>query len=616
MSEKVNTPASAEGAPRKIVSYVRLSLLAVSASLAIWYGFLYYSAPDAGQWIKRYGYFTMSLTLGWWLWSLWRVSKQGVAARVASECANWKRHRWVAALIAGLMLIACVSVPYSYKVLNDELVLQTTAYNQHFHREVGALVKAYEVGGQFKPVTSYLDKRPFFYAYTVALAHDLTGYRIENAFVLNTGLMVVALALLYLIAMQLAGRRAAVVAVAFFGTSALLAHNANGAGMELLNVVMLLMVTGLGIYYLKDPEEDRLAALVLGCVLFAQTRYESALFVVPVALIVLEGWRRAGRVIIPVAAWCAPLLLVPCALHNVYLSGTPLLWELRDDVAARFEWKYVAGNLGHAWAYFFDFSLRLLSAWWLYAAGFAAGGWGLWKLWKARRAWRRPLPEAVVVVLIGLAVLANLGLLMFYFWGQLDDPIVSRLILPFNVVLALVIAWAAQVVENRWGKPAWAWMLAVPLLCYLAFGLTGSAHNLRINQLASEIEWEGGWVNERPVVPRLVITNKTVLHWIIQETPALSTSMARDRGEQIRFHMEAGTFREVLVMQYLRPLGSEGGFAVDPADRLPEEFVLEPLHERQIGGRLLRISRLVKVTQGEGKKTERSAEVSLNTRSE
>ncbi len=616
MNEDATRTALSEGAPRKRVSYVRLGLLAVSAPLAIWYGFLFYAAADAGQWIKRYGYFTMTLTLGWWLWALWRVSKQGVTARLANECAQWKKHRAAMALIAGLTLVAVVSVPYSYKVLNDELVLQTTAYNQHFHREVGALVKAYEVGGQFKPVTSYLDKRPFFYAYTVALVHSLTGYRIENAFGLNTALMMVALALIYLIAMHVAGRRAAVVALAFFGTSSLLAHNANGAGMELLNVVMLLMVTGLGIYYLRKPEEDRLAALVLGCVLLAQTRYESALFVLPVALIVLEGWRRAGRVILPAAALCAPLLLVPCALHNVYLSGTPLLWELRDDTAARFEWKYVAGNFGHALAYFFDFSLRLLSAWWLYAAGFAAAGWALWRLWKARSAWRRPLPEAVVVVLIGLAVLANLGLLMFYYWGQLDDPIVSRLILPFNVVLALVIAWAAQAVETSRGGQAWAWMVAGPLLCYLAFGFTASAHNLRINQLASEIEWEKRWVEERPAMPRFVITNKTVIHWIINDTPALITSMARDRAEQIRFHMEAGTFREVLVMQYLRPLGADDGFAVDPADRLPEEFVLEPLHERQIGGRLLRISRLAEVVQRTEKKADKSSAVSVNTRIE
>lgn len=576
---------------------MRLGLMAVSAPLAIWYGFLFHTAPDAGEWVKRYGYFTMTFTFGWWLWALWRVSQQGATARLTAECVEWKQHRAAATLIAGLTLIACVSVPYSYKVLNDELVLQATAYNQHFHREVGALVKAYEVGGQFKPVTSYLDKRPFFYAYVVSLAHGLTGYREENAFVINTVLMMVALKLLYLIAMQLVGRRAAVVAVAFFGSSALLAHNANGAGMELLNVVMLLMVTGLGIYYLKKPEEDRLAALVLGCVLLAQTRYESALFVLPVVLIVLEGWRRSGRVILPAAALCAPLLLVPCALHNVYLSGTPLLWELRDDVAARFEWRYVVGNLGHAWAYFFDFSFRLLSAWWLYAAGFSALGWSLWRLWKARREWRQPLPEAVVVALIGLAVVANLGLLMFYFWGQLDDPIVSRLILPFNVVLALVIAWAARAVEARWGKPAWTWMLAGPLLGYLAFGLTSSAHNLRINQLASEIEWESRWVKKQPAIPRLIITNKTVLHWMTKQTPALITSMARDRASQIRFHMQAGTFREVLVMQYLRPLGADAGFAVDPADVLPAIFVLEPLHERQIGGRLLRISRVERIDE-------------------
>jgi len=71
--------------------------------------------------------------------------------------------------------------------------------------------------------------------------------------------------------------------------------------------------------------------------------------------------------------------------------------------------------------------------------------------------------------------------------------------------------------------------------------------------------------------------------------------VARLRPGHIRWHMEQGTFREVIVAQALRPTSAEGHFGVDPEDVLPPYFHLETITEKRFGGRMARLSRLVSI---------------------
>lgn len=561
--------------------------------VAFWLGFVHYSAAQAGELIQQYGYYVMAGTFGWWAVALGRLV---IRPRTRLKCVAWvERERVVWGFIAAVTVVGLLTMPYSYKVLYDEIVLQTTSWSLHYFREFCTMWRGHEVDGVFRGMAVYVDKRPFFFPFVVSLIHDLTGYRAANAFVLNTVLMPVVLVLLHGLLRRLASVWAARAALICFGTSVLLAQNANGGGMEMLNLAMFLLSLTLAGHYLEEPTAERLSALVLTCVLLAQTRYESALYVAPAAVVIVEGWRRARRIILPPAAVGAPLLLIPCALHNTYLAGTPSLWELREDVPQRFQAKYVWGNLEHAAAYFFDFSGRLMSSWWLSIIGFWALGTVLVCLVVRRWQWRSAAPSLLVPVVFGVAVLGNVGLLMFYFWGQLDDPIVARLILPFTAMLALAIAWCVQGLPEPWGRRVAVWLMAGAVVTYLGFGLRAVAYNRNINQLSDEIAWEERWLARQPLRARLIITNKTSLSWVNRSISALSVLDARHKALQVSFHLEAGTFQEALVFQYYRPVAADGGFVLDPRDELPAVYVLEPILERMEGGRLLRISRVAEI---------------------
>lgn len=571
---------------------MRLLLFGAVAVGAVYFGFVAHSVAEAGRLVQRYGYYAMFATFVWAVLAGARVAPSWWRQR-----PSLSRRELVAIIgvIGALTLIAVLTAPYTYKVLYDEFVLQCTARNLHEIREVGAVTRGFEIEGVFRGVSSYLDKRPIFFTFLVSLLHDLTGYREANAFALNTALMPIILGLLYLLARRLVAHGPACVAVVSLGAFSLLAYNATGAGMEMINLAMLLLTILLGIHYLEAPDEPRLAALVLSAVLLAQSRYESALYILPTALVVLEGWRRASRPILPAAAILAPALLIPYALHNVFLSGTPSLWELREGQEHRFAAHFAANNFRHAFGFFFNFTELILNSWWLGLAGLPALAWCAFRLARSWRLASRAPATLAALVVFGGAICGGLTLLMFYYWGELDDPIVSRLSLPFCALLALCLAWVAGHLPGRLRSWGVALGIGGALVAYFATGLRTNGRHWELNLLMRELAWEAETIDALPPARRLVITNKSSLFWVAREMPSVQVPRARWRAEQVKFHLDHHTFDEVIVSQGYRPTGADNGFQLDPLDRLPESFVLEPIIERRWGGRIARLSRVVQI---------------------
>lgn len=591
-------------AGRKLV--VRLVAFTATAVAAIVGGFLYFTPVKAGELVRQYGYFGIAGTL---IWFLVLVRRDLPAARSWVRVMTVSEFKHLCWMVGGLSVLAWVAFPLSYKVMFDELVLQATSWNLHRMREVGTIVRGYDVEGVFLPLFVYVDKRPYFFAFLVSLVHDVLGFRESNGFLFNAVLFPMVLVLFYAIVRRLAPARVALAGLACFGATPLLAQNANGSGMDLLNLGMILLTILLAARYLQRPDDHRLSVLLIACVLLAQTRYESLLFVVTTGLVVIEGWRRAGRVLLPVTAILTPLLLIPSGLHNSYLSGTPALWELKENMDSRFNFVHVMTNLQHAWSYFFNLGFGSLGSIWLSLCGLPALLVGLFLAGKHWRSWRYTDSTIVSVMLAGIAILANLGLLMAYFWGQLDDPIVSRLIMPFTVLMGVAIVVALRTIESR-GWPLARWVLGGALLYHLSWGLPAANHHRRINQLANEMEWEVRAISRMSPRSRLILTDKSSLNWMIRGIPSIILENADSRAEQIQFHLDHGTFEEVLVTQRIRPISIDGGFEVDPRDRISARFVLEPVIERMHGARLVRISRVVEI------KAEPEQDQSMGTSSE
>lgn len=580
---------------RETPDRLRLLLFVLSAGLALVVGTYSVAPLEAEKLIGAGGYYYVLGLFGLFVFYGMRV--------VGERREVWRA--WltppasVGIVLLGTTAFAIWCDPFKHKILFDEYVLQGTAFHMHATKEIGTIIRAYDIGGTWLPIDTFLDKRPYFFAFLVSLLHDLTGYRVANAFGLNVLLAPVFLALVYWLGRTLAGRGPALFVVVLLGTMPLLGQQVSGAGMELHNLTMIALMMAVAILYLRAPSPHRLSLLVVGAVLLAQSRYESVIFIVPVAAVILVGWLRANRIFLTWPAICAPLLLVPYLWHNRVLSATPQLWQLQKGQTSRFSVDYLAGNLEGAGNFFFNFSANIPNSWYLSMLGTAAAVWSLLSAWRwARSPDSGPIrAETFVLIAFGGGIAANLGLLMFYYWSRLDDIMASRFALPMCLLLALVVGlWLQRLDAWRAGATRWATAgLALWLFTWCIPAIARHAYTSQ-NLVMQEVEWEYEQLARRPG-PLLFISNKSTIPFVLLRVPTIINGVGRQRSAQIRYHMSEGTFREVIVAQALRPTSAQGEMGVDPLDLMPESYRLEPIAEKRFGGRYARLSRLIGIDE-------------------
>lgn len=579
---------------------LRLGLFALSGVLAVGVGFVAVAPIPAGHLIISWGYYYMLAVVSAFVFYALRLLSQR-----REVWKGWIRRPGLPGIAIGAGLLCAVwAEPFKHKILFDEYVIQGTAYEMHVTKQVSTILRTYEINGTWLSIDTFLDKRPYLFPFLVSLVHDLTGYRVANMFVVNLAFAGALLGLLYWLARQVAGRGPALLALALFATMPLFAQNATGAGMDLSNLAMLLLVASLAVLYLRAPSDDRLSVLVLGAVLLTESRYESGIFLFPVAFVVAAGWARAGRLILPWPALAAPLLLIPCAWHLRVLSAEPIFWQLQEGQTSAFGWSNIANNLRGDVHYFFNFGPSLANSWYLSIVGLAGAA---WLAVQGVRRWRAPAPlspAALVALAFGFGVLVHFGVLLLYWWARFDDLLASRFSLPLCVSFSILTAVLVRDLER----------LRLPALRVAAAGLgvwmlTGGLPAMALrtytdeNLVMQELDWEHELVATRPG-PVLLISNRSTIPFILWHIPAVISAVGAQRGEQIRYHLAQGTFREVLVFQTLKPSSAKGEFGVEPGDAMPSNYHLQTLAERRFGSNIARVSRIVSIDPGpdDGKK--------------
>ena len=171
----------------------RLLLFALCGGLAVVTGFSAVTPHLAEVLIVNGGYYYMLGLFGLFVFFAVRV------ARARREVwTGWlRRPGWPALVIAAATAFALWADPFQHKVLFDEYVLQATAFHMHITKEIGTVIRAYDIGGTWLPIDTFLDKRPYFFTFLLSLVHDLAGYRIANVFFLNAGFTAACLSLAY-----------------------------------------------------------------------------------------------------------------------------------------------------------------------------------------------------------------------------------------------------------------------------------------------------------------------------------------------------------------------------------------------------------------------------------
>ncbi len=577
------------------VSDRRCWLFALIAALACVLGFV--AVPDqlAIKLVSKVGFWFVLAAFVIWVRALWLTFSAELKAW------SWRTADWasiVVVAVGGMVLLAHES--FGFKIVMDEIMLLGTSMSMHLDKTALTPLRGNDIQGAFVILEGIVDKRPLFFPFLVSLLHDVTGYRPANAFVLNGALSFIFLGLVFLAGRMLAGRVAGWLGVVLLAGLPLLAHNSTGGGFELLNLTMILATLLLGVRWLDKRDGNSLTAFCFSGLLLAQVRYESVIFLLPVALLVGFVWLRERR---PIFTWpviFAPLLMVHYPLQHRIFDVRASAWEMgsKPGYTTPFSVTYIPENLEHALKFFFDEAKNQPNSIVLSALGLIALPFFLLLVIKRLRSLAAEPPLSVAVVGFAVGFALQFLLLMCYFWGKFDDPVIRRLSLPTH--LALVLAVLA--VLHQFKHPAvLRVLLGVAGLALLGRSVPSMASHAYSQEYlpGRETAWRREFMAAQPRPDYLMIDNDSTL-WVTHRVSSTPTVVAVKRREDIAYLMRNRIFSNVYVFQRLKIDPETGAKSIRDGDDLGAEFALETvLEERLEAMSVTRISRVTEIKSGD-----------------
>ena len=561
---------------------------------SVYIGLCLVSGNPAVELFSDVGYWTISLSFALFVLFLFRSYAScllGVLGRVPLM-------DWVIGVAVVLFAVLFVTreEPAGFKTIMDDHVIAATSFQMHRERVVEVPTRAHHIGGVQMVLRSYVDKRPIFFPYLGSLVSDFTGYRILNTVYLNRALCPVFFVLLFIIAYRLSGRWGGAVAVLLMASIPLLSQTCSGGGLELLSMVMILLALLLGALFLNKPSEDRLAAFVFAAVLLAQSRYESVIFLLPVALLVLYWWIRERQIKVLWPLYLCPVLLIPYLWQHQVFYAHSYMWQMEDVKRGTepFGLSYVADNLGRSLNWFFSVSeimgnsvllsvLGIISIVFLIVMGLSRA---------------RNFPEISntlrAFIFFGLGFALLYLLLLCYSW-PFDNILIRRLSLPLYIPLALAAALLVyRVVTAVWVQ--WT-VFALTLLFYFAYALPISAKRIYTLEYmpGHEFQWAQHFMDNNKDERMLVIADDSAF-FILQGKDGLSTVLANKRKGAIKYYIDQVNAPPVYYFQRMVWDPAKQQFVNSAKMNLDDDFVLETTWEKSISEvRRVQFSRIVDV---------------------
>jgi len=581
-----------------VVDSAKLITAAVAAFLALILPFEFISTQSAIEWIKHYGYLSMSALLLVTLGALWPSLKQ--LNRHSIGFAALKRHRPGILLILTGSIFLHIHEESSFKILFDEHTLSSTAKNLHEKQTAFVQTAGHIITEELQPRIGIVDKRPLLFPYLLSLTHHILGYDVENVFLLNSALSLLLLCLSYYLVARFCGASHACLSILLLLGLPLLAQNTNGGGYELLNLCLITALILSGIYYLKHRSPaGGLNLHVMTAVLLANVRYESILFVlVPAALFLVKSIRLRQLRLTWLSA-LSPLLLILPLLNYAVFQGIPQF--IQTDQENFFDLSHLPGNLVHACTYLFAFGTKYSNSALLTICGLFA------IIMTGCHILRRPREHLfinntlTVLAIVFIIVAANTLLALSCYWGEWTDPLTSRFSLPLQLLMALLLSFILKTRYTREGPPAWLLALAGLHLVFIAPAHIARMANEPRLPNAVGYDWAVNWIREHQKNEHSLFLAKSAIGIGLLEKAAIPFMIANAMPERVLLTRKLGLYDEIYALERFveQP---DGKYVVPAADQgLNPRYQLKTVAEKQVRpGLIYRISQVTGLSKANG----------------
>ncbi|MBN2192586.1 MAG: hypothetical protein JW751_07190 [Polyangiaceae bacterium] len=517
---------------------------------------------------------------------------------------GWAREHVGGLAVAGTVgIIAVLAITPSMRVLADEANLVGVSKHLYLHRAADFPITGKWYFENYWTLTSTTDRRPALYPFLVSLLHLVRGYHVENAYHVNTLVLIVLVFASYRLAKTLGGEALGMAAGFLVGAHPNILIAARSAGFDLLATCLLVVSVHNLVEASRVPAPRRIALVVLSLCLLANVRYEGwallllgGLLLVATRVATVSGLRGFG--------WLysiLPLLLLPRYWQTIAKAGDseqPLSTSLF--------------GIGHFWqnaSQFLGVVLGPLDPGLPHnplVVALGLGGLVMLSI-QSVRAWRAgsvTWQGARVTLFIVAVLVAETVLCFSYVWGRSLHPASARLFLWLDVTTGFLAAWLA----THFGRlvavplaalgPRLSTSFAVAMSAVLfAMAVPGASEARFINSLTLTRQASAVWrylegVGDRRI---LVLSDRPGLY-TIYDYGSLDISTVQGNRSLI-FELSRNLYTDIYLVQEVDLETHRASPKFDPWPDVPLETVLEFQNTESLSIRIARVQRSTSIPE-------------------
>jgi len=458
----------------------------------------------------------------------------------------WVKENWPGLVIAfALTIVAWHAVHPALRMLSDEANLVGTSKNLFSSQSATFTVSGKYYYDSYWDIDVAIDQRPTLFPFLVSLVHAVWGYSYENAFRLNLLVLPAFVLVAYRLAKSLGGETFAIVASLFVVAHPTTLLSARSGGFDFLALFFALLAIKSLLDYSREPTPAGLAILWMNLCMFAEIRYESALFILPVVALLL---------LFKMVSWST---LRPYALIYVLTPAylLPRLWQavLRGSVP-RQDPGAVAFSVENFFNNVLEYFQPILSPLRSYPAHsrvvIALGlvGCILWLYSRRRELLSLDGKYLRFPTFVIAWMLLQVIIVFAYAWGHAQNPASARLAIAIDTFLSFAAAWGLTRLLERW-RPFVTVLLAAALL---PVPMAVASQHRMLNRLTQTRESATTWryfdsLHEKRI---LIVTDRPNL-FTIMDYGAMSFESAR-RDPFIFEALARRLFFDIYVVQQIK----------------------------------------------------------------
>lgn len=266
----------------------------------------------------------------------------------------------------------------------------------------------------------------------------------------------------------------------------------------------------------------------------------------------------------------APVFLIPYLWRHKIFSLDPDAWQLfdRPEAIEPFSLAYIPSNLASAYQYWMDGTGLFANAPWVVLLGVTAILMGVFYMRRWTFSSRDSQHEWIwIFVMAGMFFFY-----MIYFFGQFDDPIISRFSIPFYLFFALLSAAVFARLIPRYGNIL---LLVIATFFLTVFSIPKVSEHKYSKYYFPGYEWHAIRLfleDYGPMAGHVLAIDRLPIRWIFEGSSSMTVSRANETPERIKKYLEANINGWVVFKEIGRTNPQTGEFTAHPFTKAPTDF--------------------------------------------